>query len=34
MILELKSPLYEYKYTEALKPEQKEYPLKAQPFDL
>uniref|UniRef100_A0A0K0DFG9 Large ribosomal subunit protein mL38 n=1 Tax=Angiostrongylus cantonensis TaxID=6313 RepID=A0A0K0DFG9_ANGCA len=30
----LKSPLYEYKYNEPLKPEQKEFPKKPQPFDL
>ncbi|KJH46607.1 phosphatidylethanolamine-binding protein [Dictyocaulus viviparus] len=30
----LKSPIYEYKYNEALKPEQKEFPKKPQPFDL
>ncbi|VDO61553.1 unnamed protein product [Heligmosomoides polygyrus] len=30
----LKSPIYEYQYNEALKPEQKEFPKKPQPFDL
>lgn len=31
---DLKSPIYEYQYNEALKPEQKEFPKKPQPFDL
>ncbi|VDL66110.1 unnamed protein product [Nippostrongylus brasiliensis] len=30
----LKSPIYEYQYNPALKPEQKEFPKKPQPFDL
>ncbi|KHJ97307.1 phosphatidylethanolamine-binding protein [Oesophagostomum dentatum] len=30
----LKSPLYEYEYNEPLKPDQKEFPKKPQPFDL
>ncbi|CAJ0592857.1 unnamed protein product [Cylicocyclus nassatus] len=30
----LKSPLYEYKYNEPLKPEQKEFPKRPQPFDM
>lgn len=33
-MLGLKSPQFEYEYTPALKPEQKEFPKKAQPFDL
>ncbi|KAJ1359756.1 hypothetical protein KIN20_018551 [Parelaphostrongylus tenuis] len=33
-LMGLKSPIYEYKYNEALKPEQKEFPKKPQPFDL
>uniref|UniRef100_A0A8R1HTB2 Large ribosomal subunit protein mL38 n=1 Tax=Caenorhabditis japonica TaxID=281687 RepID=A0A8R1HTB2_CAEJA len=32
--LGLKSPLYEYEYTPALKPDQREFPEKPQPFDL
>ncbi|CAI2307851.1 unnamed protein product [Caenorhabditis sp. 36 PRJEB53466] len=32
--LGLKSPLYEYEYTPALKPTQREFPEKPQPFDL
>ncbi|CAB3410796.1 unnamed protein product [Caenorhabditis bovis] len=32
--LGMKSPLYEYKYNEPLKPEQREFPEKSQPFDL
>ncbi|CAJ0569898.1 unnamed protein product, partial [Mesorhabditis spiculigera] len=30
----LKSPIYEYEFTESLKPAQREFPVKAMPFDL